>query len=77
MSPDPEPFAQYHKDGTHRARGQSLDGKPTGYWEWFRKDGTRLRSGHFEDGKQVGDWITYDKDGEVYKVTVMKPQVER
>jgi len=77
MSPDPEPFAKYHKDGTLRARGQSLDGKPTGYWEWFRKDGTRLRSGHFEDGKQVGDWITYDKDGEVYKVTVMKPQVER
>lgn len=71
MSPDPEPFAKYHKDGTLRARGQSLDGKPTGFWEWFRKDGTRLRSGHFEDGRQVGDWTTYDASGAVYKVTIM------
>jgi antitoxin component YwqK of YwqJK toxin-antitoxin module len=62
----------YHKDGTVWARGQSIDGVPTGYWEWFRKDGTKLRSGSFENGEQVGEWATYDKQGQVYKVTTIK-----
>ena len=48
------------------------DGKPTGYWEWYRKDGTRMRSGYFENGEQVGEWTTYDKNGRVYKVTTIK-----
>lgn len=61
-----------HKDGPIWAKGQMLDGVPTGYWEWFRKDGTIMRSGHFEDGKQVGEWTTYDRHGRVYKVTQMK-----
>jgi antitoxin component YwqK of YwqJK toxin-antitoxin module len=68
----PEPYEKLHKDGTLWARGQKLDGEPTGYWEWFRKDGTRLRSGWFEKGEQVGEWTTYDQQGEVYKVTKMK-----
>lgn len=62
----------YHKDGTLWAKGQTIDGVMTGYWEWFRKDGTKLRSGSFENGEQVGEWTTYDKLGEVYKVTTMK-----
>ena len=70
--PAPEEHVEYHKDGTVWARGQTLDGVPTGYWEWFRRDGTRMRSGHFEAGKQVGEWTTYDKAGAVYKVTRMK-----
>lgn len=63
---------QYHKNGTVWARGQTIDGVPTGYWEWFRVDGTRLRSGTFEAGEQVGEWTTYDKAGEVYKVTTIR-----
>jgi antitoxin component YwqK of YwqJK toxin-antitoxin module len=63
---------QRHKDGSLWARGQTIDGVATGYWEWFRIDGTKLRSGHFENGEQVGEWTTYDKKGEVYKVTNMK-----
>jgi antitoxin component YwqK of YwqJK toxin-antitoxin module len=55
-----------------KAKGRMLDGKPHGYWEFFRKDGTRLPSGHFETGKQVGEWTTYDRKGAVYKVTSMK-----
>jgi antitoxin component YwqK of YwqJK toxin-antitoxin module len=70
--PKPEPYTQYHKDGSIWARGQTLDGLATGYWEWFRKDGSRLRSGNFEAGAQVGKWTTYDKIGEVYKVTTMQ-----
>ena len=70
----PESEAHYHKDGSLWAKGQSLDGKPTGYWEWFRKDGTKMRTGYFENGVQVGEWTTYDKQGQVYKVTKMKPK---
>ncbi len=66
------PHVQLHKDGSVWAKGQTLDGQPTGYWEWFRKDGTKMRSGTFENGQQVGEWTTYDKTGEVYKVTTIK-----
>lgn len=70
-NPVEEEYTKYHKDGTLWARGQTIDGAPAGYWEWFRKDGSKLRSGHFEDGEQVGEWITYDRNGEKYKVTNM------
>jgi len=66
------PFEKHHKDGSLWARGQTVDGIPTGYWEWFRTNGTKLRSGHFRDGEQVGEWTTYDGDGRPYKVTAMK-----
>ena len=62
----------HHKDGTLWAKGWTVDGAPTGYWEWFRKDGSKMRSGHFEDGEQVGEWTTYDRRGRVHKVTQMK-----
>lgn len=74
--PLPEPYTQYHRDGSIWAKGHKLEGIPTGYWEWFRKDGTRMRSGFFENGRQVGEWTTYDREGNVYKVTVMKSQEE-
>jgi len=69
-----EAFEQRHKGGTLMAKGQTLDGLPTGYWEWFRIDGTRLRSGHFEEGEQVGEWITYGRNGRPHKITTMKPR---
>ena len=62
----------YHKDGTVWAKGQTVNGVPTGYWEWFRKDGTRMRSGYLEGDRQVGQWTTYDQSGRIYKVTTMK-----
>ncbi len=70
----PRPHIVHHKDGSVWAKGQTLDGVPTGCWEWFRKDGTRMRSGTFEHGRQVGEWTTYDRAGKVHKVTLMKPQ---
>ena len=72
--PAPEPYIEKHRDGSVWAKGQTLDGVPAGYWEWFRKDGTRLRSGTFENGEQVGEWTTYDRAGAVHKVTVMTPK---
>ena len=70
-----QPYIHYHKDGSIWAKGKTVNGTATGYWEWFRKDGTRLRSGHFEKGGQTGEWITYDRNGEVYKVTTIKPKL--
>ncbi|CAN5628408.1 hypothetical protein BH09VER1_BH09VER1_14510 [soil metagenome] len=64
-----KPETHYHKDGSLHARGQTIDGVPTGYWEWFRQDGTKKRSGSLLLGQQTGEWITYDKDGKVFKVT--------
>ena len=71
-----KPFIKKHKDGSLWAKGQTVDGEFTGYWEWFRKDGTKLRSGYFERGEKVGEWTTYDSDGKVYKVTKMKVKAE-
>lgn len=70
----PEEHIEYHKDGSVWAKGPMADGRPNGYWEWFRLDGTKMRSGHFQDGEQRGEWTTYDKKGQVYKVTQMKPK---
>lgn len=69
----PDDYVHYHKDGSVWARGQTLDGVATGYWEWFRRDGVRMRSGYFERGEQVGEWTTYDRNGAIHKVTVIKP----
>lgn len=63
-----------HKDGSVWAKGQTVDGVPDGYWEWFRLDGTKMRSGYFENGEQTGEWTTYNKSGDVYKVTRIKPK---
>lgn len=66
----------YHKDGSVWAKGQTINGVATGYWEWFRKDGSKMRSGYFEKGEQTGQWTTYDKSGKVYKVTTIKPKAK-
>ena len=60
-----------HRNGSLRARGPVVDGRPHGFWEWFRLDGTRLRSGSFEQGRQVGEWTTYDRAGAPYETTTM------
>jgi antitoxin component YwqK of YwqJK toxin-antitoxin module len=65
-------YFKYHNDGTVWAKGYTLNGKPEGYFEWFRKNGTIMRSGYFINGKQTGKWTTYDQQGKVYKVTTMK-----
>jgi antitoxin component YwqK of YwqJK toxin-antitoxin module len=76
-STGPEPYVKHHKGGTVWAKGQTVDGVPEGYWEWFRKDGTRLRSGTFVNGEQAGEWTTYDREGKPYKVTRMKSKGSR
>jgi len=70
--PKAKAFIKNHRDGSLWAKGQTLAGVPTGYWEWYRKDGTRMRSGYFKAGEQTGEWTTYDAKARVYKVTRMK-----
>ena len=61
---------KYHANGqTKWSKGKIVDGKPDGYWEWYRLDGTLKRSGHFDMGEAVGEWVTYDQQGNKYKVT--------
>ena len=70
-----KPHTEYHKDGSVWAVGQTEDGVPSGYWEWFRKSGVRMRSDWFEAGKPVGEWTTYDQSGAVHKVTQKRPNI--
>lgn len=64
---------KYHANGkTVWSKGKVQDGKPNGYWEWYRPDGTLKRSGTFKNGEPTGRWTTYDSMGEIYKVTQRK-----
>jgi antitoxin component YwqK of YwqJK toxin-antitoxin module len=64
---------KYHANGkTIWSKGKIKDGKPDGYWEWYRPNGTLKRSGTFKNGEPAGEWITYDSKGKVYKVTQKK-----
>ncbi len=74
----PEKKTEVHKDSTTKyhangktiwSKGKIVNGKPEGYWEWYRIDGTIKRSGTFKVGIPVGKWITYDSRGKVYKIT--------
>lgn len=64
---------KYHANGkTIWSKGKMKNGKPEGYWEWYRPDGTLKRSGYFKNGETIGEWTTYDQKGKVYKVTQKK-----
>lgn len=61
---------KYHANGkTIWSKGKMKNGKPEGYWEWYRIDGTIKRSGTFKNSKSIGTWTTYDTKGKIYKVT--------
>jgi len=64
---------KYHANGKSVwSKGKIKNGKPDGYWEWYRPDRTIKRSGTFNDGEPVEKWTTYDSKGKVYKVTEKK-----
>ena len=61
---------EFHNDGSIWAKGRVKNGKPHGYWEWYRKGNAGImRSGHFTNGKQTGEWVTYDRKGKAVKIT--------
>ena len=61
---------KYHANATTMwSKGKMVEGKPDGYWEWYRPDGTIKRSGYFSMGEPIGEWITYDNEGKKYKTS--------
>ncbi len=60
MSKEISPF---YENGLPRFKGDYLDGKMHGFWEFYRKDGSLMRSGEFDSGVQVGTWKTFDRSG--------------
>jgi hypothetical protein len=52
--PAPMSYLKYRSDGTLWAKGQTLNGKMTRLWTWFRKEGSPMGSGSFEKGEQTG-----------------------
>ncbi|MGY1778064.1 hypothetical protein ACI8AV_19620 [Geodermatophilus sp. SYSU D00804] len=57
------PHEERHRDGSLRARGHVVGGRPVGCGEWFRLDGTELRSGWSDHGRPTGEWTTHDSSG--------------
>jgi hypothetical protein len=55
MAAKPVERIDRQKDRAVKAKGHTINGVLTGYWEWFRKDGAKMRSGYFENGKQTGE----------------------
>ena len=45
----------FYENGLPRFKGEYLNGKMHGYWEFYRKDGSLMRSGTFDEDKlEVG-----------------------
>jgi len=61
-----------YDNGLPRFKGEYLDGKMHGYWEFYRKDGSLMRSGAFDREVQVGVWKTFDRTGALVKETTFK-----
>ncbi len=61
-----------YDNGLPRFKGEYLDGKMHGYWEFYRKDGSLMRSGAFDREVQVGVWKTFDRTGALVKETKFK-----
>ena len=61
-----------YDNGLPRFKGEYLDGKMHGYWEFYRKDGSLMRSGAFDREVQVGVWKTFDRAGALVKETTFK-----
>jgi hypothetical protein len=49
-------------------RGQFVDGKEEGVWEFHYRSGQLFSMGAFINGQNHGTWKHYDPDGRVYKV---------
>ena len=59
----------FYENGLPRFKGDYLNGKMHGYWEFYRKDGSLMRSGNFDEEQQIGVWKTFARDGSLVKET--------
>ena len=58
-----------YPNGLPRFKGEYVDGKMHGFWEFYRADGSIMRTGTFDRDKQVGVWRTFTRDGRLVKET--------
>lgn len=61
-----------YDNGLPRFKGEYLEGKMHGHWEFYRKDGSLMRSGDFDRDVQIGTWKTFDREGKLVKETTFK-----
>ena len=65
---------QYHEDGSVWAKGQTLDGVPVGYWEWFRKTEGSCARAHSRMGNKPASGQRMTRIGRSIRNPVMKPK---
>jgi len=62
-APQPVEVTERHADGSIKAQGQTLDGKPHGRWTHYHENGGLHQYGSFDKGEPLGTWYKYDKNG--------------
>jgi antitoxin component YwqK of YwqJK toxin-antitoxin module len=53
-------------DGEVNAKGNYINDKKDGYWEYYWDTGELFKQGTYKDGKKDGIWEEYFKDGEFW-----------
>ncbi len=61
-----------NKSGKMEAKGQLVNGAPTGDWEYYDNNGTIREKGTHKKNKRHGLWISYSKKGDIYMKTIYK-----
>ena len=61
-------YAPYNGWVSGTARGQFVDGREEGVWEFHYRSGQLFSMGAFINGQNHGTWKHYDPDGTVYKI---------
>ena len=60
---DTTPYVALHPNGKVHAKGQFLNGKREGQWEFFDEEGRLTGTTDFKDGQFDGKRVFFDKDG--------------
>ena len=55
----------FYKNGQLRIKGNYLDNRKDGFWEFFSLDGSRKKTETWKDGKKDGIWELFNKNGDL------------
>jgi len=62
---DTTPYVALHQNGKVHAKGQFVNGKRDGLWEFFDEEGRLTGETNFKDGQFDGKRVFFDKDRKV------------
>jgi hypothetical protein len=65
---DTTPYLMLHKNGKVYAKGQFVDGKREGLWEYFDEAGRLKASTHFKNDHFDGERAFYDEAGKIQEM---------